>query len=158
MPWYRATTGTHGRGHRRERDGAQPRRSGLTRQRPARAREGRRRAFTENGKTYDLILDAAAHRSMFDYARALNPGGTFVMVGGSVGRILQLLVTGSWISRSGQKKMRLLQAKANHDLAALCELFQAGKLSPVIDRCFPLNEVPDAFRYFGEGRVRGKIV
>ncbi|WP_438038888.1 NAD(P)-dependent alcohol dehydrogenase [Sorangium sp. So ce128] len=114
--------------------------------------------FTAGGKTYDLILDAAAHRSMFDYARALNRGGTYVMLGGSIGRIFQLLLVGPWISRSEQKKMRLLAAKANHDLAALGELFQAGKLSPVIDRCFPLDEVPDAFRYFGEGRARGKIV
>lgn len=117
-----------------------------------------REDFTASGKTYDLILDAAAHRSMFDYARALNRGGTYVMLGGSIGRIFQLLLIGPWISRSEQKKMRLLAAKANHDLAALGELFQAGKLSPVIDRCFPLAEVPDAFRYFGEGRARGKIV
>lgn len=114
--------------------------------------------FTASGKTYDLILDAAAHRSMFDYARALNRGGTYVMLGGSIGRILQLLLIGPWISRSEQKKMRLLAAKANHDLTALGELFQAGKLSPVIDRCFPLDEVPDAFRYFGEGKALGKIV
>lgn len=80
------------------------------------------------------------------------------MLGGSIGRIFQLLLVGPWISRSEQKKMRLLAAKANHDLAALGELFQAGKLSPVIDRCFPLDEVPDAFRHFGEGRARGKIV
>ncbi|WP_438032659.1 NAD(P)-dependent alcohol dehydrogenase [Sorangium sp. So ce204] len=117
-----------------------------------------REDFTAGGKTYDLILDAAAHRSMFDYARALNRGGTYVMLGGSIGRIVQLLLVGPWISRSEQKKMRLLAAKANHDLAALGELFQAGKLSPVIDRCFRLDEVPDAFRYFGEGRARGKIV
>lgn len=117
-----------------------------------------REDFTASGKTYDLILDAAAHRSMFDYARALNRGGTYVMLGGSIGRIFQLLLVGPWISRSEQKKMRLLAAKANHDLAALGELFQAGKLSPVIDRCFPLAEVPDAFRCFGEGRARGKIV
>ncbi|WP_437294442.1 NAD(P)-dependent alcohol dehydrogenase [Sorangium sp. So ce426] len=117
-----------------------------------------REDFTAGGKTYDLILDAAAHRSMFDYARALNRGGTYVMLGGSIGRIFQLLLVGPWISRSEQKKMRLLAAKANHDLAALGELFQAGKLSPVIDRCFRLDEVPDAFRYFGEGRARGKIV
>ncbi|WP_437903845.1 NAD(P)-dependent alcohol dehydrogenase [Sorangium sp. So ce327] len=114
--------------------------------------------FTAGGKTYDLILDVAAHRSMFDYARALNRGGTYVMLGGSIGRILQVLLVGPWIARSEQKKMRLMPAKANHDLAALGELFQAGKLSPVIDRCFPLSEVPDAFRYFGEGRARGKIV
>ncbi|MDC0678757.1 zinc-binding dehydrogenase [Sorangium atrum] len=80
------------------------------------------------------------------------------MLGGSIGRIFQLLLIGPWISRSEQKRMHLLAAKANHDLAALGELFQAGKLSPVIDRCFPLDEVPDAFRYFGEGRARGKIV
>lgn len=117
-----------------------------------------REDFTTKGETYDLILDAAAHRSMFDYARALSPGGTYVMLGGSVGRIAQLLVLGSWLSRGGQTRMRLMAAKANHGLAVLGELFEAGKVRPVIDRCYPLAEVPDAFRYFGEGRVRGKVV
>ncbi|WP_437570918.1 NAD(P)-dependent alcohol dehydrogenase [Sorangium sp. So ce542] len=117
-----------------------------------------REDFAENGRTYDLILDAAAHRSMFDYSRALSPGGTYVMLGGAVGRILELLLLGPWISRSERKKMRIMAAKANHELGVLAELFQAGKVRPVIDRCYPLAEVADAFRYFGEGRACGKIV
>ena len=56
------------------------------------------------------------------------------------------------------KKMGLLFHKANKGLALMKELFEAGKVVPVIDRCYPLNEVAEALRYYGEGRVKGKIV
>lgn len=114
--------------------------------------------FTSTGKQYDLIIDVVAHRSVFDYQRALKQGGTFVMIGGSVSRMLQLLFLGTWISRTSGKKMSILPHKANKDLDYLIGLHEAGKVVPVIDRIFPLEEVPDALQYLGEGHVQGKLI
>ncbi len=114
--------------------------------------------FTEIGRTYDFILDFAAHHSIFDYRRALSTKGTYVMVGGSSVRILQVMLLGPLISVSTSKKMGILMFKPNKDLTLIKKYFEAGKVKPVIDRCYPLNEVPEALRYFGEGRHRGKVV
>lgn len=114
--------------------------------------------FTKNEQRYDLILDFAAHRSIFGYKRALNPEGIYVVVGGSSGRIFQAVFMGPWISMTGGKKMGLLLHKPNKDLAFIMELFEAGKVIPVIDRRYPLSEVPEALRYFGEGLAKGKLV
>ncbi len=114
--------------------------------------------FTKNGQHYDLILDVSAYHSVFDYKRALSPKGIYVLVGGSSARIIQTMFLGPWISMTGSKKMGILMHKPNKDLAFLKELFEAGKVVPIIDRRYPLSEVTEAFRYFGEGHVRGKIV
>ncbi len=114
--------------------------------------------FTKNGRHYDLILDLAAHHSIFDYKRALNPKGIFVVVGGSTARIFQAVFLGALISMTGGKKMGLLMHKPNEDLAFIIELFEAGKVVPVIDRRYPLSEVAEALRYFGEGHAKGKLV
>ncbi len=114
--------------------------------------------FTKNGQHYDRIIDVAATRSVFDYKRALSPGGVFVMVGGSSSLVYKLLFLGSWISITDGKKMGLLLHKPNKGLSFLKELVEAGKVVPVIDRCYPLNEVAEAFRYYGEGHVKGKVV
>ena len=114
--------------------------------------------FTRNEQRYDLILDMAAHHSMFDYKRALNPKGVYVVEGGSMARILQVLFLGPWVSLTESKKMGLLLHKQNKGLAFIIELFEAGKVVPVIDRRYPLSEVAEALRYFGEGHARGKIV
>ena len=114
--------------------------------------------FTKNGQRYDLIIDVVAHRSIFDYKRALNPSGIFVAIGGSTARILQVVSLGPFISMTGSKKMGLLLLKPNEGLAFMIELFEAGKVVPIIDRCYPLSEVSEAFRYFGEGRAKGKVV
>ncbi|MBL8942378.1 MAG: NAD(P)-dependent alcohol dehydrogenase [Myxococcales bacterium] len=116
-----------------------------------------REDFAREASRYDLILDVTAHRSMFAYARALRRGGTYVMLGGAPGRILQLVVVGPWISWRQGKRMRLSIAKPNHGLAALIERFEAGTLTPVIDRVYALDEVPEAFRHFGRG-AHGKLV
>jgi len=114
--------------------------------------------FTKNGQRYDLILDFAAYHSIFDYKRALSPKGIYVMVGGSTARIFQVMFLGPWISMTGSKKMGILMHKPNKDLAFMKELFEAGKVVPVIDRRYPLSEVPEALRYFGEGHAKGKVV
>lgn len=114
--------------------------------------------FTGTGKRYDLILDTKTNRSPFDYARALRPGGTYVTVGGAGLRILQALFLGPLISLIRRKNIRLVILAPNRDLAYMNELFEAGKLRPVIDGPYKLSEVPDAMRYFGEGSHKGKVV
>jgi len=116
--------------------------------------------FTQNGQCYDLILDVVAYRSIFDYKRALSPKGIYVFVGGSTAAIFQALFLGPLISMTGSKKMGIVMWKPNkkEDLVFLKELFEAGKVVPVIDRCYPLSEVPKALRYLEEGYARGKVV
>ncbi len=116
--------------------------------------------YTRNGLHYDRILDVIAHRSVSDYKRALKPSGTFTMIGGSMGGLLlQFLLFGSIISRLGNKKLGIMGYKPNRkDLEYLNQLFVEGKVVPVVDRCFPLQEVPAAFQYFGSGDFKGKIV
>jgi len=114
--------------------------------------------FTKNGLHYDRIIDVTATRSVFDYKRSLSHGGIFVMVGGSSSLVNKLLFLGPWISMTESKKMGLLFHKPNKGLAFMKELFEAGKVIPVIDKCYPLNEVAEALGYYGEGQVKGKIV
>ncbi len=111
--------------------------------------------FTKNGHQYDLIFDVKTTRSILDYKRALYPNGTYVTVGGKTSRILQLVL---FRKLFGKHKMHMVAYKANKDLNYLIELYEVGKLKPVIDKCFPLEEAAAAFRYFGEGLFKGKIV
>ena len=114
--------------------------------------------FTQNGQHYDLILDVAAYHSLFDYKRVLSPGGVYVLVGGSWTQIFQAMFLGPWISWTGSKKMGILFHRPNKEMAFMKELFEAGKVVPVIDRSYPLSEVAEALRYFGEGNAQGKVV
>jgi len=116
--------------------------------------------FTQSGQRYDLILDVVAYRSIFAYRRALSPEGIFVFVGGSTAAIFQALLLGPLISRIGSKKIGVGMWEPNkkEDLAFLEQLFEAGKVVPVIDRRYPLHEVPEAFRYLASGQHQGKIV
>jgi len=118
-----------------------------------------REDFTRNGQHCDLILDVVANRSIFDYKRALSPGGRCVIVGGTGAAVLQAIVLGPWISLTTGKKIGILMHRPNRsDLNLLTEFIKAGKVTPVIDRCYPLSEVAEALRYFGEGHAQGKIV
>jgi NADPH:quinone reductase-like Zn-dependent oxidoreductase len=118
-----------------------------------------REDFTKNGKQYDLILDVIAHRSVFAYARALRPNGTYFFVGGSVAVLFQALLLGPLIKKATGKNIRLLVVPQNRpDLVSIAALCEAGKVTPVIDRRYPLSEVPEALRYVGEGRHKGKVV
>jgi NADPH:quinone reductase-like Zn-dependent oxidoreductase len=116
--------------------------------------------YTKTGQHYDLILDVVAHRSVFAYQRALNPEGIFIIVGGSIGTIIQIVTLGILISRTGSKKIGINSWEANKkdDLALLTELFESGKVVPVIDRRFPLSEAPEAFHYLAGGHAQGKVV
>jgi NADPH:quinone reductase-like Zn-dependent oxidoreductase len=116
--------------------------------------------FTQNGKRYDLILDMVAYRSIFDYKRALSPKGICVMVGGPMARVFLKVLLGLFISMIGSKKIGMVMWKPNkrEDLVFLEEVFENGKVVPVIDRCYPLSEVPEALRYLEEGHAKGKVV
>ena len=114
--------------------------------------------FTKNGHCYDLILDVKTNRSILAYARALCPNGIYVTVGGSMVRLLQALLLKPWISMISKKNIHIVGLKQNKDLAYMNELFEAGKVKPVIDGPYKLNEVPKALKYFGEGGHKGKVV
>jgi NADPH:quinone reductase-like Zn-dependent oxidoreductase len=116
--------------------------------------------ITKNGQRYDLILAVNGYHSIFDYKRALNPEGTYVMSGGSNAQMFQAMLIGPWISRTGSKKMGFLGvAKVNQeDLVFMKELLEAGKVVPVIDRRYPLRETAEAIRYLEEGHAQGKVV
>jgi len=115
--------------------------------------------FTKNGNQYDLILDIIAYRSVFAYARALRPNGSYFIAGGSVATIFQILLLGPLIRRMRSKKIRVLAAYPHpQDLVFLAELCEAGKVVPLIDRRYPFREAALALRYLGEGHVKGKVV
>jgi 2-desacetyl-2-hydroxyethyl bacteriochlorophyllide A dehydrogenase len=113
---------------------------------------------TRQGQHYDLIFDAAAYRSVFDYLPALTPEGTYVLVGGSTARFFQVMFLGPWISRLGRRKVKCLALKPDRaDLIVLRDLIESGKISPFIDRRYNLSEVPAAIRYLEQRQVRGKV-
>ena len=122
-----------------------------------------REDFTDGTRHWDLILDTGGRRSLSDLRRALTPKGTLVIVGGEGG--------GKWLGgfdrnlRSGlvsmfvpQRLTMLASKERGEDFDALRELIEAGKVTPVIDRTYPLIETPDAIRYVAEGHARGKVV
>lgn len=117
-----------------------------------------REDFTKSGKQYDLILDAKTNRSMFDYLRALRPTGIYATVGGSLPRLFQALILGPMISMIYKKKIRIVALKPNKNLGYMNELYEAGKVKPVIDGPYKLEDVPRTFKIFGEGTHKGKIV
>jgi NADPH:quinone reductase-like Zn-dependent oxidoreductase len=118
-----------------------------------------RQDFTNNGKQYDLILDLVAQRSVFAYQRALRPNGRYFAVGGSVATLIRILLLGSLMRRITGKNIRILAVQRNrNDLDSITKLCEAGTIVPVIERRYPLKEVPEALRYLGEGRANGKLV
>jgi NADPH:quinone reductase-like Zn-dependent oxidoreductase len=123
--------------------------------------------FTKNGQVYDLILDVVTYRSIFDYKRALGPQGIYVMLGGGdYAKVTQIFFLGPLITMTQRlvrgkagKIMGILMHKPNKkDLDSLIELYKAGKVIPVIDRTYPISELAEAFRYYGESLSLGKVV
>jgi len=117
--------------------------------------------FTERGQRYDVLFDIGANRSFADCRRVLIPNGTLVLVGAPNGlwAILSRLLKAQLLSRIGSQQIASFLARVRQEeLVVLKELVEAGKLSPVIDRQYPLSEVPDAVRYVGTGDARGKVV
>jgi len=114
--------------------------------------------FTRTGQRYDLILDVVANRSIFDYQRALTANGIFQMIGGSTAAILQAAFIGTMLSMVGSQQLGLVLHQPNKDLDFIKKLVATGKISPIIDRCYPLAETPAAFDYFGTGQAKGKVI
>jgi NADPH:quinone reductase-like Zn-dependent oxidoreductase len=119
--------------------------------------------FADGEQRYDVILDIGGNRSLSHLRRALTRKGTLVLVGGEEGgrwlggmdRQLRMLLLSPFVGQ----QLRSLLSKENHeDLIVLKELIEAGTVTPVIDRTFPLTEVPKAIRYLEERHVRGKVV
>ena len=119
-----------------------------------------REDFTRNGQRYDLIIDNVGNHPVSDYVRALNPKGICVVVGyTSIGLLLQYMLLGRLISRNGSKKIGSMLAHIKQkDLVVLKELMEAGKIVPVVDKCYPLSQVPEAYRYLKTRHAPGKIV
>jgi len=119
----------------------------------------RRDDFTQPPQPYDLILDLAAHRSVFAYRRALAPGGTYRCVGGSVPTLLRVLTAGRLVGRLTGRTIGILpvqQGPAHFEpLAGLCA---TGDVRIHIHRTYALDEVPAALAHVGEGRAHGKVV
>jgi NADPH:quinone reductase-like Zn-dependent oxidoreductase len=115
--------------------------------------------FTQNGQRYDLIFTVVGHRSVFDFNRALSPKGIYVGSTNSAALLFQTMLLGPFITMNSNKRMTNLMAKTDiEDLVFLKELIEAGKVVPVVDRCFPLREVSDAVRCYEEGHSQGKVV
>lgn len=114
---------------------------------------------TKTGQPYDLILDAAAYRSVFDYLPILTRTGTYVLIGGSTTRLFQvMLFLGPLISLMSRRKVKCLILTPNQaDLVILRDLLEAGKIVPWIDRRYNLSEVPAAIRYLEQRQVVGKV-
>jgi NADPH:quinone reductase-like Zn-dependent oxidoreductase len=115
--------------------------------------------FTRGGQRYDLILAVNGYRSLADYRRALTPQGTYVMVGGEGNQIFEAMVMGPLVSRrDGQTVTNLVAAPNADDLAFVKDLIEAGKVTPVIDRTYPLEKTAEAVRYVGDGHAAGKVI
>jgi NADPH:quinone reductase-like Zn-dependent oxidoreductase len=121
-----------------------------------------RHDFTKGGRRFDLIIDIASNRPLRACRRVLAPEGVLVVVGAPPGRWLAPVlrpVTAVVLSRFGsQRLLPFLAERRQSDLVILKELIEAGKLTPVIDRTYPLNETADAMRYVEQGHVGGKVV
>jgi NADPH:quinone reductase-like Zn-dependent oxidoreductase len=114
--------------------------------------------FTRNGRRYDLVLDAKTNRPLSAYTRSLNPGGIYVTVGGSIARLLSGLFLIPWISLIRKKRVRIVALKPNKDLNYMNDLFNAGKIKPVIDGPYELENFLEAFRKFEKAEHIGKVV
>jgi NADPH:quinone reductase-like Zn-dependent oxidoreductase len=117
--------------------------------------------FTQDGGRYNLLLDNVGNRPLSALRRILAPNGTCVMVGApkELGAVFTRLLETFARSLFLRQKFPFFIAKVNRDeLAGLCELIKAGKLTPVIDKCYPLSETGDAIAYVEEGHARAKVV
>jgi NADPH:quinone reductase-like Zn-dependent oxidoreductase len=120
--------------------------------------------FSQGGQRYDFILDNVGNHSSSDLRRALTPQGTLQPNAGghssgrwvgSMGSVIRAVVMSLFVSQQGRP---FLSLRSKKDLATLKELVEAGKLTTVIDRTFPLSETPAAIGYVGGGHARGKVV
>jgi NADPH:quinone reductase-like Zn-dependent oxidoreductase len=115
--------------------------------------------FTAGPERYDLIFAANGYHTLGEYKRALAPGGRYVMAGGASKQMFEALLMGRLTFGRGDRKMGVVSAKpSRRDLEIIGELVEAGKVVPVIDRRYPLEQAADAMRYLGAGHARGKVI
>lgn len=114
--------------------------------------------FTAQGSQYDLILDTKTNRSPFRYLKALAPGGNYVTVGGTPSRLIQTLLAKPFIRWFTKKQVHIVALKTNQDLDYANQLFEAGKLTPVLEAPYPLEEISAAMEHFGNGLHIGKVM
>jgi NADPH:quinone reductase-like Zn-dependent oxidoreductase len=124
--------------------------------------------FTRRAERYDLIFDIPGNHSLSDCRRALTPGGTYVLIGhdnygngmrrwvGLLPRMFKLMAMSPFVSQLPDIRFSMPDKKES--MALLKELLEAGTLTPVIDRTYPLSEVPEAICYLQGGRARGRII
>lgn len=111
--------------------------------------------FTQSAKHYDLIFDTVGNRSLSNCRRILSSNGILVIVGGPMNRALRASVMSRFVS---QKMLMFMALRSKKDLIVMHDLLVSGKVTPVIDRRYSLNEVPQAIRYLEEGHARGKVI
>ena len=123
-----------------------------------------REDFADGARRWDLMVDTAGRRSLSQLRRALAPLGTLVIVGGEgggrwLGGFDRMILRAPAVSAFSRQRLRPLVSKErSEDLLVQKELIEAGKVTPVIDRTYPLREAPEAIRYLEEGHARGKVV
>ena len=121
-----------------------------------------REDFTKTGQHYDLIFDLVANHSLLACRHILNPKGIYIgagILGLSMSGLPARMIAAPVLSLFVSQKYVMLMAKSNKaDLTILRALMQAGKVTPVVDRCYRLSEVPEAIRYLAGGHARGKVV
>jgi NADPH:quinone reductase-like Zn-dependent oxidoreductase len=114
---------------------------------------------THNGQHYDLILDAAAYRPFRLYKRVLSPRGIYVFAGGSTSGLFRTMLLGPLMSKKDGQTFVALAAGPNlNDLGFMKEQVETGKVTPFIDRCYPLSEAVAALQYVEGRHVQGKVV
>ena len=121
--------------------------------------------FSRNGQRYDVVFDLVGNRSLTDCRRALTPAGTLVLSGGGVSEggslvgPMALFIKGMLLSRFVRHRLVQFTAKPSREnLAALRELIESGAVTPVVDRTYPLSDVPEAIRYLEVEHARAKVV
>jgi NADPH:quinone reductase-like Zn-dependent oxidoreductase len=118
-----------------------------------------REDFAQGGEQYDLIMAMGGYRKLKDYVPALMPDGIFVWAGGNLKGLFETMALGAWVSRGSNKTLTSLSHHSNQDdLVYMAKLIEDGKVKPVIDRSFSLEETANAFRYYAAGHMQGKVV
>lgn len=117
-----------------------------------------RQRFLETGSRYDIILAVNGNYPLSACRRILNPGGKYIMVGGSLSQIFKSILFG-WLLSVGSRKMRFLSAKPDKgDLMYIMGLVEKGVIRPVIDRQYPLEKTAEAMNYLIYGHASGKVI
>lgn len=118
--------------------------------------------FTRSGQRYDLLLDIAGSRAWYEYKRALTPAANFVIVGGPKFPVigpLRHIAAIQLAALGASQKITFFIAKFNlDDFYLLNEWFESGKVSPVVEKVYPLAQISEAMRHLGAGHAQGKIV